>query len=432
MTIVQEFEKDALVQTETSIKKVSELTKFDKIFVQSGELVEILELTKTSGSGYRFVFKDNILYVGKNHEFKLWSYNDLYSNKTIIRSKEREQKALDEYKEIYKDLHKNSYTFQQLLDTHLFSKAILYSIYKVQNLNTKDIISKEKFFNEYVSYYEKIRKRRIEISRQRKNIPTNPVYFINTPLKGKKLWKYALPNQKAFCFNNKSLLIDPYLLGYWLGDGFSSNNIICGHQDDMQYLKEYLLKNNITFVEKKYKTEGNVTRLKLKNNLTRPILRKLNLLDNKHIPEDYLYNSMANRLELLAGLIDSDGCVDKNGNIEITVSNNKLAKDIYRLIYSLGIQVNDIHKKQSYYRKNGIRFKGKITNRIHFTSTIIPLNLKRKKNRIRLDKINKTLYNFLYKTEEVDNLDLVTLKINSLCNVIPIKNLNSAVKHITQ
>lgn len=432
MTIVQEFEKDALVQTETSIKKVSELTKFDKIFVQSGELVEILELTKTSGSGYRFVFKDNILYVGKNHEFKLWSYNDLYPNKTIIRSKEREQKALDEYKEIYKDLHKNSYTFQQLLDTHLFSKAILYSIYKVQNLNTKDIISKEKFFNEYVSYYEKIRKRRIEISRQRKNIPTNPVYFINTPLKGKKLWKYALPNQKAFCFNNKSLLIDPYLLGYWLGDGFSSNNIICGHQDDMQYLKEYLLKNNITFVEKKYKTEGNVTRLKLKNNLTRPILRKLNLLDNKHIPEDYLYNSIANRLELLAGLIDSDGCVDKNGNIEITVSNNKLAEDIYRLIYSLGIQVNDIHKKQSYYRKNGIRFKGKITNRIHFTSTIIPLNLKRKKNRIRLDKINKTLYNFLYKTEEVDNLDLVTLKINSLCNVIPIKNLNSAVKHITQ
>lgn len=432
MMIVQEFEKDTLVQTETSIKKVSELTKFDKIFVQSGELVEILELTKTSGSGYRFVFKDNILYIGKNHEFKLWSYNDLYPNKTIICSKEREQKALIEYKEIYKDLHRNSYTFQQLLDTNLFSKAILYSIYKVQNLNTKDIISKEKFFNEYVSYYEKIRKRRIEISKQLKNIPTNPVCFIHIPLKGKKLWKYALPNQKAFCFNDKSLLVNPYLLGYWLGDGFSSSGMICGHQDDIQYLKEYLLKNNITFVEKKYKTEVNVIRLKLKNHLTRPILRKLNLLDNKHIPEDYLYNSITNRLELLAGLIDSDGCVDKNGNIEITVSNNKLAEDIYRLIYSLGIQVNGIHKKQSYYRKNGIHFKGKVTNRIHFTSTIIPLNLKRKKNRIRLDKINKTLYNFLYKAEEVDNLDLVTLKINSLCNVIPIKNLNSAVEHITQ
>lgn len=432
MTIVQEFEKDTLVQTETSIKKVSELTKFDKVFVQSGELVEILELTKTSSSGYRFVFRDNILYIGKNHEFKLWSYNDLYPNKTIIRSKEREKKALNGYKEIYKDLHRNSYTFKQLLDTNLFSKAILYSIYKVQNLNTKDIISKEKFFNGYVSYYEKIRKRRIEISRQLKNTPTNPVCFIHIPLKGKKLWKYALPNQKAFCFNNKNLLIDPYLLGYWLGDGFSSNNMICGHQDDMQYLKEYLLKNNITFVEKKYKTEVNVIRLRLKNHLTRPILRKLNLLDNKHIPEDYLYNSITNRLELLAGLIDSDGCVDKNGNIEITVSNNKLAEDIYRLIYSLGIQVNGIHKKQSYYRKNGIRFKGKVTNRIHFTSNIIPLNLKRKKNRIRLDRINKTLYNFLYKVEEVNNLDLVTLKINSLCNVIPIKNLNSAVEHITQ
>lgn len=432
MTIVQEFEKDTLVQTETSIKKVSELTKFDKIFVQSGELVEILELTKTFGSGYRFIFKDNILYVGKNHEFKLWSYNDLYPNKTIIRSKKREQNALNKYKEIYKDLYKNSYTFQQLLDTNLFSKAILYRIYKVQNLNIKDIISKEKFFNEYISYYEKIRKRRIEISRQLKNTPTNPVCFIHIPLKGKKLWKYALPNQKAFCFNNKSLLIDPYLLGYWLGDGFSSNNVICGHQDDMQYLKEYLLKNNIIFVERQYKKEDNVTRLTLKNNLTRPILRALDLLDNKHIPGDYLYNSIPNRLELLAGLIDSDGCVDKNGNIEITVSNNKLAEDIYRLIYGLGIQVNGIHKKQSYYRKNGIRFKGKVTNRIHFTSTIIPLNLKRKKNRLRLDKINKTLYNFLYKTEEVDNLNLVTLKINSLCNVIPIKNLNGAVEHITQ
>lgn len=432
MTIIQEFEKDTLVQTETSIKKVSELTKFDKIFVQSGELVEILELTKAFGSGYRFIFKDNILYVGKNHEFKLWSYNDLYPNKTIIRSKKREQNAFNKYNKIYKDLYRNSYTFQQLLDTNLFSKAILYRIYKVQNLNIKDIISKEKFFNEYISYYEKIRRRRIEISRQLKNTPTNPVCFIDIPLKGKRLWKYALPNQKVFYFNSKSLLIDPYLLGYWLGDGFSSSGIICGHKDDMQYLKEYLLKNNIIFVERQYKTEGNVIRLKLKNHITRPILRELDLLNNKHIPGDYLYNSITNRLALLAGLIDSDGCVDKNGNIEITISNNKLAEDIYRLIYGLGIQVNSIHKKQSYYRKNGIRFKGKVTNRIHFTSNIIPLNLKRKKNRLRLNKINKILYNFLYKVEEVDNLDLVTLKINSLCNVIPIKNLNGAVEHITQ
>ncbi|UWF82784.1 MAG: Homing endonuclease [Bacteriophage sp.] len=36
-------------------------------------------------------------------------------------------------------------------------------------------------------------------------------------------------------------------------------------------------------------------------------LRNLKVLNNKHIPDDYIFDSRENRLKLLAGLIDTDG-----------------------------------------------------------------------------------------------------------------------------
>lgn len=64
-------------------------------------------------------------------------------------------------------------------------------------------------------------------------------------------------------------------------------------------------------------------------------LKKLNIINNKHIPDIYLHNSRENRLRLLAGIIDTDGSVENNV-IDVTQKSLKLAKDIQTLALSLG------------------------------------------------------------------------------------------------
>ena len=85
-------------------------------------------------------------------------------------------------------------------------------------------------------------------------------------------------------------------------------------------------------------------RKKKGRNSTNPlmdILRFYNLLNNKHIPDVYLRNSRENRLKLLAGIIDTDGCLSNNNKrVEIIQVNPILSKQIVVLSQSLGFITN--------------------------------------------------------------------------------------------
>ena len=68
-------------------------------------------------------------------------------------------------------------------------------------------------------------------------------------------------------------------------------------------------------------------------------LRELNLLANKHIPRAYLQGSVAQRLALMQGLMDTDGSIFEHaGNCEFTSVNKRLADDVLELALSLGIK----------------------------------------------------------------------------------------------
>jgi hypothetical protein len=70
-------------------------------------------------------------------------------------------------------------------------------------------------------------------------------------------------------------------------------------------------------------------------------LQYYNLVQNKHIPNDFLINSRDVRLKLLAGLIDTDGCVQNKGRrIEIIQCIPNLSKQIQFLSRSLGFSVS--------------------------------------------------------------------------------------------
>ena len=146
-------------------------------------------------------------------------------------------------------------------------------------------------------------------------------------------------------FCEQEIDLDPYVLGYWLGDGSSDYfRITTIEKKVVDYFKEYALNNNLQLTQGKEEkneisydittgyTGGRADKNKLLN-----YLKNHNLINNKHIPEIYKCNSRENRLKLLAGLIDSDGYCNKvNNSLEITQKNKKLADDILFLVRSLG------------------------------------------------------------------------------------------------
>ena len=162
-----------------------------------------------------------------------------------------------------------------------------------------------------------------------------------------KLPKYVQKYYKGFShgieFPNKEVDVDPYIFGYWLGDGTSADTkITTAEPEIVEAFNKYAEKNNLIFKKiGKSKYNYNVTSgIKhgiININPFRNFLKKYNLLNNKHIPGDYKMNSRKNQLKLLAGLIDSDGHYINNC-YEIVFKSKKLAEDTVFLARSLGFK----------------------------------------------------------------------------------------------
>lgn len=121
--------------------------------------------------------------------------------------------------------------------------------------------------------------------------------------------------------------INPYLLGLWLGDGYSNAPTVCGARKDLKEIYTYIEPfcktiryqennkgkdcDNIFFDREKELKETNLMKDDIKKYSFVQKLRTLNLFQNKHIPEIYMYSSIEERLALLQGMMDSDGSIDK-------------------------------------------------------------------------------------------------------------------------
>ncbi|WP_142159111.1 replicative DNA helicase [Cellulomonas sp. SLBN-39] len=65
-------------------------------------------------------------------------------------------------------------------------------------------------------------------------------------------------------------------------------------------------------------------------------LRTIGVLGRKHIPSVYLRASEVQRRDLLAGLLDTDGTVNPTGSVQIALTDERLARDVRELVHSLG------------------------------------------------------------------------------------------------
>ena len=139
-------------------------------------------------------------------------------------------------------------------------------------------------------------------------------------------------------------LLPPYLLGLWLGDGHSNGPSISKPDPEIEeYVGRFIHTHGLTLRKYEGKTcpTLNITAMPRwagpaeGGNPVQRLLREYGLLGNKHIPHPYKTASRADRLQLLAGLIDSDGAVAHGGCDWIT-SRERLAQDFAYVARSLG------------------------------------------------------------------------------------------------
>lgn len=151
-----------------------------------------------------------------------------------------------------------------------------------------------------------------------------------------KLKGYKVP----VTFPDKKVNLDPYFLGLWLGDGSSRGPQIFNVDNEIiEYLEIFANNEDMLFNRRKTKDRIDtlaITRKELNGtNKLLETMREYNLIGNKHIPFDYKCNSRSVQLNVLAGLIDSDGYY-KKGCYEIVQKREELAKDIVYVCRSLG------------------------------------------------------------------------------------------------
>jgi len=159
-------------------------------------------------------------------------------------------------------------------------------------------------------------------------------------------------------FPEKKIPIDPYMIGYWLGDGTSCRSeITCNDSTVLYYFAKNLQKYNLSLNYHDNYVYGISGNGKYNNNIFLNSLKDLQLINNKHIPDIFKFNSREIRLQILAGLIDSDGHYDNKKNIfEFTQKNEKLMDDVIYLCRSLGFACYK-HIKKTSWTYNGIKKK---------------------------------------------------------------------------
>ncbi len=196
-------------------------------------------------------------------------------------------------------------------------------------------------------------------------------------------YNYRLPVVSPINFNEKDVLINPYLLGLLLGDGsICDSGVRISTKDDelfdnISHLNEHSSYNEYFRVETKSIKSINL-KVGIKQRLNEyGLLNKKS--NNKFIPKDYLYNSAENRVSLLQGLMDTDGYVNKNGTVQFTTVSEQLCDNVRELVLSLGGTAK-INTKVPTYTYDGVKKEGQLayTITMSFANNIVPFKLLRK------------------------------------------------------
>ncbi|SDK01889.1 replicative DNA helicase [Nonomuraea jiangxiensis] len=137
-------------------------------------------------------------------------------------------------------------------------------------------------------------------------------------------------------------------------------------------------------------------------------LRKLGVLGNKHIPGEYLRASEAQRRALLAGLLDTDGYISAAGTVQLALTNRRLAEDAWELILSLGYKATWTSKEVS-----GRTEASSTSYAITFTPSDKVFRLGRKNARVNTNTHPKTTYRNITDVRPVTSVPVRCVEVDN-------------------
>ena len=193
-------------------------------------------------------------------------------------------------------------------------------------------------------------------------------------------YHFLLPAAEPMDGQNMNLPIDPYVFGLWLGDGSTSTPSMTICDTDIRLVYEvvrrgYGIRCAYTQVGcKRYVFNG------LQDDLQKVGLCKGHRAREKYIPEIYLRASISQRLELLAGLIDTDGTVDQkhSNRVSFSTTNIDICDGICELISSFGWRFSKVvHPPCT--SSSGVEGKKDVYTILFCPTMKIPCRLQRKK-----------------------------------------------------
>jgi len=198
---------------------------------------------------------------------------------------------------------------------------------------------------------------------------------------------HSIPLVDKVEFVSKTINIDPYLLGFLLGDGCLDYNILFSSADTETINSFIELLPSDTCIKHKSDYDYSFKRIKRNNkkHSLRVAIEEYGLYGcksaDKFIPEDYKITSSENRISILQGLLDSDGTLDYRAgkNIFFVTVSEKLRDDIVFIVQSLGGTAK-WKEKTKFYTHNKQKLEGKKAFQVNIVlpSGISPFRLTRK------------------------------------------------------
>lgn len=234
-----------------------------------------------------------------------------------------------------------------------------------------------------------------------------------------------------------ALPIDPYVLGLWLGDGYSSGGRFCAHADDIKELGAHIKKAGFTL------GKVGVGKTVSYQNIYGLVsaLKETSLLDNKHIPAAYLRASFSQRHALFQGLMDTDGTINPaNGRqCSFSTTNPVLAVGFEELARSLGIKIKH-HSFRPKLTYKGVPVECAIAYYFYFTAypDLPVFRLRRKAKKTKLvgnTRFRRSRRHVVASIERVDSTPVRCIEVDSNSHLylagrsmVPTHNTTSSLK----
>ena len=208
-----------------------------------------------------------------------------------------------------------------------------------------------------------------------KTIDTDEMYLTQTFKSGlRDDREYSIFTCDPIQWEEKQLTVDPYVLGYWLGNGTRRNSQITVNYDDWEHVKNKIEQAGYYFstINKKPQDKHMVTASIAKKGQFNNSIFSL-FKGKNYIPEEYKYGSIEQRKQLLYGLMDSDGYNSGVNTVEFCSKDEHLSDLVFHLAASLGQKPVRCNGPAKLYGKDcGMRY------RINFTPTIQVFSCPRK------------------------------------------------------